>query len=285
MFGIDDAIMAAGISAGGNLLGGLFGQQGAADTNAKQMAFNGIEAQKNRDFQERMANTAYQRAMGDMRAAGLNPILAGFAGGAATPGGSQGSISGLANPGAAMQAGVSSAAQSGALATQLKQTVAATDKDKSQTELNKTSEEGVKVNNALTDQLKAKAVEDTAVSAKQKEAVAANTLNTNADTINKGIQSTILSHDANTAEQKFRLAKREADDRERHGQGYFGDAASAATRAAATALEGTKQLGQGAWSTYSENIGKPFSRFVGQMVDKARGNGGNGPGLVIDVRK
>lgn len=53
----------------------------------KTNAFNATEAQKNRDFQERMSNTALSRKMTDAENAGLNPIFAVNAEGASTPGG------------------------------------------------------------------------------------------------------------------------------------------------------------------------------------------------------
>lgn len=108
----------------GPLVGGLtslFGGKQAADsqanTNQKQIEL----AQQQRDWEERMSNTAYQRSRDDMTKAGLNPILMAKMGGASTPVYQQAS---LENPGQYYAQAGTNAFQSALNAMSMKQQIA-----------------------------------------------------------------------------------------------------------------------------------------------------------------
>lgn len=61
-------------------VGSYLGAKEANQANAQQ-------SQQQMAFQERMSNTAHQREVADLKAAGLNPILSANSGGASTPSG------------------------------------------------------------------------------------------------------------------------------------------------------------------------------------------------------
>ncbi|WNK15007.1 MAG: DNA pilot protein [Microvirus sp.] len=75
----------AGSALGGAIGGGIDASLAGNRTNSQ----NADEAQRNREFQSDQSSTSYQRAVADMKAAGLNPMLAYQQGGASTSSGSQ----------------------------------------------------------------------------------------------------------------------------------------------------------------------------------------------------
>lgn len=110
---MDPIIGGALIGLGGNILGGLFGSSAQKRANKTNIQLQ----EKQLSWEERMSNTAYQRAVTDMKAAGINPMVAWQQGGASTPSTSAAQVI----PEDALARGVSSAADKAALVLQLKQ--------------------------------------------------------------------------------------------------------------------------------------------------------------------
>jgi len=79
----------AGAATGGvlDLVGGIMTNNANKDIAAEANRFSAEQTQKQMDFQERMRKTQYQTSVEDLKAAGLNPMLAVSQGGAGTPAG------------------------------------------------------------------------------------------------------------------------------------------------------------------------------------------------------
>lgn len=88
---MDPVTMSAIIAGGSSIFGGILGNKANAKQAAKNRNFENEQAERQMAFQREMATTEYQRAVKDMRLAGINPILAAKTGGNSSPSGASGS--------------------------------------------------------------------------------------------------------------------------------------------------------------------------------------------------
>lgn len=105
------AAVAPFLAAGSGLLGTALniGAQSSANEENRKLT------KESWAFQERMANTAYQRAVQDMEKAGINPMLAYMKGGADAPSGGTGAPMQSTRPGDSLSSTVASSLQAAQL--------------------------------------------------------------------------------------------------------------------------------------------------------------------------
>jgi len=116
----------AAVAGGLDIIGGLLGNSAQKKANQQNIKL----ARENRNWEEMMSNTAWQRGMADMKLAGMNPMLAFSQGGASTPN----SAAATVNPVDAMSRSVSSAGSKAMQVVGMQQALANIDLTKANTD-------------------------------------------------------------------------------------------------------------------------------------------------------
>lgn len=247
-FGWSDAIRI------GSSVLGFLGQEETNQANAQQ-------ADKQMEFQREMSSTAYQRAVTDMKAAGLNPMLAYSQGGATTPGGAM----------ATMQNSTASAAANASQVLQQENVIAQTDNVRADSELKKSQ---ALVNEATVPKL----VQDTLTgghSASQIEAIVERLREENKWGIG---QSTGKYWAAREYGERYRAEGDALRYRERdHLGGYYGSEASAMrqlarSRAASALLDELGAVGarrEADINASAYGAGRPLLRDLSSFTNSA----------------
>jgi hypothetical protein len=148
----------AGSFFGGPLGGAIGSGLGSFLGTESQNRANTAAAQSQMSFQETMSDTAYQRATADMKAAGLNPMLAYSQGGASTPGGAMATVQN------ALGSGIASAQVGARVAPEIANLQATRENLNANTDKAKADEATSRAQALLNASLSLKAVKDADVS-------------------------------------------------------------------------------------------------------------------------